>query len=180
MDKTDANQESIRLHEPLTIPSMSTERLMKLAEEDDGECVSVGGLAVKLGMYVQPRSSGEQCFYDRSGHPITLLEWGTLKEDAQACKVAQDDVGTTRVTSVWLGDAFEDEMLSVRPLKPRIYGTAIYPIPETAKRGTISIGAEIRSHSEEQARERHNLLVQGLRDGKVEEALATMQEDRVN
>lgn len=97
-------------------------------------------------------------FWDKDGHEISLLEWSKLFCDYKYRLIAKDCVekGNCRVkiTTVWIGDNFEDEMLSEPPDKPRVFGTLI------TIDGQYGGQLEMRHHSAEQAQVRHAKLVQ--------------------
>jgi hypothetical protein len=42
-------------------------------------------------------------FYDRTGKPLNLQEWGRLMEDVEYKRVAEAHIGPLWVSTVWLG-----------------------------------------------------------------------------
>jgi hypothetical protein len=42
-------------------------------------------------------------YRDKEGKPLTVLEWGDLFEDINYRFIATDMIGTTQVSTIWLG-----------------------------------------------------------------------------
>ncbi len=109
-------------------------------------------------------------YYDRQGNPISLKAWGDLQADKEATFLTNETINGFRIVVRFLGVAFEDQLLVAehRPLAPRIFGMMVN-------------GAEVLSHSEQQALARYAVVAEAAAKGgaALEEALKTMEEDRV-
>lgn len=42
-------------------------------------------------------------WYDKGGRPLDLMEWARLFEDHAYRRVAEDQIGEVRISTVWLG-----------------------------------------------------------------------------
>lgn len=114
-------------------------------------------------------------YWDKNGQPIELLQWGTEFSNWEYKLVADEEFigndGTVhRVTTVWLGDNFEDELrdpdCANKPgYVPRIFGTLIRPAQ-----------SELRHHTLDEAKKNHDIIVQCLKSGDLE-TLNKMIED---
>jgi len=59
--------------------------------------------------------------YDRQGNSMDLMEWAAKMEDVEYKRVAQDVVGDTTVSTVWLGLNH-----NFGPGKPLIFETMVF------------------------------------------------------
>ena len=108
-------------------------------------------------------------FFDKEGKPISLRFWGELYENIEYRFLRDDRFLSSNgvechVVTVWLGDNFEDELrmidMDAPGYLPRVFGTMIL--------GGISLSGEnqeIRHCTEQQAIERHELIVAALKSG---------------
>lgn len=95
-------------------------------------------------------------FYDRQGRPITLREWGKLREDRKGpearVRVGLDIIGEAEVSTVWLG---MDHGWGQGP--PLIFETMIFGGPHDQWQDRYS--------TEEAATAGHRAVVEALRNG---------------
>jgi len=98
-------------------------------------------------------------YWRRDGSECEEAEFLRLQCDPEYRRIAEETVGTTRVTTVWLGHDFECDLMEWRE-KPKPFGTLVSPNGEID-----SDSYEERYESEAQAREGHARIVAGLRAG---------------
>jgi hypothetical protein len=89
-------------------------------------------------------------YYDRSGKPISMMEWATTSKDGN--RVAFDTVGDVDISTVWLGlnHSFDDG-------PPLIFETMIF--------GEEHDEDCWRYSTEEQAKAGHSLIVAAIKAG---------------
>lgn len=110
-------------------------------------------------------------FWDRDGKEIDLLKWGELSGDwsyrlVKEDKVTQPDGRICRVTTAWLGDNFDDEMLDIHCAEkpgyvPRIFGTLIHEGVEGVNSN------EFKHETLKLAQERHDAIVHAISTGDI-------------
>lgn len=89
-------------------------------------------------------------YYDRTGQPITMIEWSAQFDDDR--RVAHTKVAGVEVSTLWIGIDHGDGMGP-----PQIFETMIF--------GGEYDGHQVRYATEEQAVDGHKHIVSRLRDG---------------